>query len=268
MKFLSKLNSVSTVKRYSEVKGFKSLPLGEVWRGLFLCLLTIISLQTFAQDAVMNDANAKKRNLSGSFSAIKVSDGIDLYLSQGNEESIAVSASDPKYLERFKTVVDNGVLKIYYDNNSMIWNDNGKRKLKAYVSFKIMEKLQASSGASVDAKNILNLAYLEMHLTSGSQFTGEVKIGEMTVDQNSGSEINITGSVEKIKVDLSSGALFKGYDLNAEYCEAKASSGGEVRINVNKELAAKASSGGGIKYKGNASIKDLNVSSGGVVKKS
>ena len=107
-----------------------------------------------------------------------------------------------------------------------------------------------------------------MHFSSGAQFTGEVKIGEMTVDQSSGSEINITGSTEKIKVDLSSGAVFKGYDLNAEYCEAKASSGGEARINVNKELAAKASSGGGIKYKGNASIKDLNVSSGGMVKKS
>ena len=235
---------------------------------LLFSFLTIISLHSFAQDAVMNDANAEKRNLSGSFSAIKVSDGVDLYLSQGNEESIAVSASEQKYLDRFKTVVDNGVLKIYYDNSAMIWNGNDKRKLKAYVSFKMLEKLQASSGASVDTKNILNLAYLEMHFSSGAQFTGEVKIGEMTVDQSSGSEINITGSVEKIKVDLSSGAVFKGYDLNAEFCEAKASSGGEARINVNKELAAKASSGGGIKYKGNAFIKDLNVSSGGMVKKS
>ena len=268
MKFLSKLNSGSTVKRLSEVKGFKSLPLGETWRGLFLSLLTIISLQTFAQDAVINDANVEKRSLSGSFTAIKVSDGIDLYLSQGNTESIAVSASDPKYLERFKTVVDNGVLKIYYDNSAVIWNSNDRRKLKAYVSFKMLEKLNASSGASVDAKNILNLAYLDMHLSSGAQFNGEVKIGEMSVDQNSGSEVNITGSVEKIKVNMSSGAIFKGYDLNAEYCEAKASSGGEARVNVNKELAAKASSGGGIKYKGNASIKDLDVSSGGVVKKS
>jgi hypothetical protein len=235
---------------------------------IILSLLTIISLHSFAQDAVVNDANAEKRTLSGSFSAIKVSDGIDLYLSQGNEESIAVSASEQKYLDRFKTVVDNGVLKIYYDNSTMIWNGNEKRKLKAYVSFKTLERLQASSGASVDAKNTFKLDKLEMHFSSGAQFNGEVNIGDMNVDQNSGSEINITGSAEKLKVDLSSGALFKGYELNAEYCEAKASSGGEVRINVNKELAAKASSGGGIKYRGNASITDLNVSSGGVVKKS
>jgi len=235
---------------------------------LFLSLLTIISLQLYAQDAVMNDANAEKRSLSGSFSAIKVSDGIDLFLSQGNEESVAVSASEPKYLERLKTEVANGVLKIYYDNSGVIWNSNNKRKLRAYVSFKMLEKLQGSSGASIDAKNILNLAYLDMHLSSGAQFTGEVKIGEMKIDQNSGSEINVTGSVEKIKIDMSSGAIFKGYDLNAEYCEAKASSGGEARISVNKELAAKASSGGSIRYKGNTSIKDLDVSSGGVVKKS
>jgi len=235
---------------------------------IILSLLTIISLQSFAQDAVLSDANAEKRSLSGSFSAIKVSDGIDLYLSQGNEESIAVSASEQKYLDRFKTVVDNGVLKIYYDNSTLIWNGNEKRKLKAYVSFKTLERLQASSGASVDAKSTLKLEKLEMHMSSGSQFTGEVNIGNMNVDQSSGSEITITGNADKLKVDLSSGAVFKGYELNAEYCEAKASSGGEARINVNKELAAKASSGGGIKYKGNASITDLNVSSGGMVKKS
>ena len=81
------------------------------------------------------------------------------------------------------------------------------------------------------------------------------------------SEISISGKAAKLKVDVSSGAIFKGYDLASEYCDAKASSGGGARITVSKELAAKASSGGGVRYKGGAVIKDLDVSSGGVVKK-
>ena len=72
---------------------------------------------------------------------------------------------------------------------------------------------------------------------------------------------------EKIDIEVSSGAIFKGFDFAVDYCNAKASSGGAVRIAVQKELSAKANSGGGIRYKGDAVIKDIDISSGGIVKK-
>jgi len=234
---------------------------------IFLSLCTLLSLQLFAQDVVVNDANAEKRTLSGSFTAIQVSDGVELMLSKGDVESIAVSASDPKYLEKFRTEVVGNTLKIYYDNKGMVWNGNERRKLKAYVSFKLIDKLQASSGSQVTCKNVLKLAVLDMKLTSGSRFDGEVNIGQLTTDQNSGSEINLTGTAENLKAEVSSGAILKGFDLQTEFCEAKATSGGGIRITVNKELNAKANSGGGIRYKGNGVIKEVDVNSGGVVKR-
>lgn len=235
---------------------------------LFLSFITLLSLQLFAQDVVVNDANAEKRTLSASFNAITVSDGIELLLTQGSNESVAVSASDAKYMDRLKTEVVDGTLKIYYDNKAMIWNGNEKRKLKAYVSFKNMEQLKGSSGSDVKMKSVLAVDNLKMHFSSGAQFTGELDVKELEVSQNSGSEVNTTGKVDNLKTDLSSGAIFKGYDLSVNFCDAKASSGGEVRITVNKELAAKASSGGSIRYKGDGVVKDINVSSGGSVKKS
>jgi hypothetical protein len=235
---------------------------------LFIAFIMLISLKGFAQDRIeVNDANAQKRTLTSGFSAITVSDGISLYLTQGNEESIAVSASEEKYMERFKTIVENGTLKIYYDNSGINWISSGKRKLKAYVSFKSIDKIHASSGADVILKSTVSVNKLQCTLTSGSRFTGQVDIGEMEVSQNSGSEIEISGKTDKLQVDVSSGALFKGYDMAVDFCQAKASSGGGVRITVNKELNAKANSGGGIRYKGNAVVKDLSVDSGGVVKK-
>ena len=234
---------------------------------LFILLITCLSLNAFAQDETIDDANAEKRTLTESFNAITVSDGVDLYLTQGNEESIAVSASDEKYMERFKTEVENGTLKIFFESKGLTWLHTDKRKLKAYVSFKTLEKLNASSGTSVLIKGIIKVDKLVCAVTSGAHFTGEVNIGDMEVDQNSGSTFDITGKAEKLKVEVSSGAIFKGYELAVNFCEAKATSGGGVRINVIKELIAKANSGGGIRYKGNAVIKDLNVNSGGMVKK-
>jgi Putative auto-transporter adhesin, head GIN domain len=235
---------------------------------LFLSLITLISLSAFAQEkTVINDANAQKRAITESFTGISVSDGVDLYLTQGNEESVAVSASDEKYLERFKTEVVDGVLKIYYDTKGINWSANDRRKLKAYVSFKTLDKLHASGGADVEVKGNLDAENLEMKFTSGSAFNGKLKAKDVTVEQNSGSSINISGSATNFKVDISSGAIFKGFDLAVDYCDAKASSGGGVRITINKELSAKANSGGGVKYKGDAVIKEINVNSGGSVKK-
>ena len=235
---------------------------------LFISLITFMSLSTFAQDkTIVNDANAEKRSLSSAFTAITVSDGVDLYLTQGTEESIAVSASEQKYMDRFKTVVEEGNLKIYFDNKGLNWLGSERRKLKAYVSFKTLEKLHASSGAGVNMKSLLTVNKLECSFTSGAQFTGEVNIAQLTVSQNRGSSFEISGKTGELQVDVSSGAIFKGYELAVDFCEAKASSGGGVRITVNKELNAKANSGGGIRYKGAAVIKDLNVSSGGMVKK-
>ena len=235
----------------------------------FLTLISFVcSFAVAAQNSsTFSDPNARARTINGSFTAISISDGIELFLTSGTEESVAVSFSDEKYDEKFKTEVDNGILKIFYDNKSVNWSSNKKRELKAYVSFVTLNKLTASGGASVKLPLALNVSNLEMKFSSGSVFSGELKVGDLSVEQNSGSLINLSGKAEKISIDVSSGANFKGYEFNAGYCDAKASSGAGIRITVEKELNAKANSGGGIHYKGTAVIKEVNVNSGGIVKK-
>ena len=229
---------------------------------LFLFLLAGI---TASAQKVVNDENAVKRDVK-SFHAIKVSEGIDLFLSQGNEEAVAVSASEPKYRERIVTEVDNGVLKIYYDReNNWFSNNSDRKKLKAYVSFKELDMLKGSSGADISVDGSVNVSKLDINLSSGASFTGKVDVKDLSVDQSSGAGSDFTGKVTNLTVETSSGAIFRGYDLATDYCTAKASSGGAVRVTVNKELSAKASSGGGIHYKGNGVIRDVDTGSGGSV---
>src|SRR5262245_19200305 len=102
-----------------------------------LIVLTILvtAIQLQAQKAI-NDPNDQVRNAKG-FHAIKVSGAVDLYLSQGDEEVVVVSAREIKYRDRIKTSVENGVLKISYDGEGWNWWKNSPNKqLKAYVSFK------------------------------------------------------------------------------------------------------------------------------------
>ena len=236
---------------------------------LLFLIVSMISLSAFAQETkVINDANAVTRTVSGSFTGISVSSGIDLYLTQGNEEAVAVSASEQKHLDRLITEVVNGTLKIYYDNKGVTWKSGGKANLKAYVSFKTLKKLYVSAGADVIVNGSIKADKLDMQVTSGAEFTGAINAKELVAEVNSGAAMKVTGGADKFTINVSSGADFKGYDFAVDYCDAKASSGGAVHITINKELVAKASSGGDIHYKGAGLISDIHTSSGGTVKKS
>lgn len=231
-----------------------------------LCTLLFFVAATFAQTTTVHDDNAQVRNV-GSFHAIKVSTGIHLYLKQGNNTAVAVSASSQDVVRRIKTEVENGTLKIYVDMHGLN-NWNGKNKnMKAYVTIKDIDGLDASSGAFAETDGTVNAGNLKISLSSGAQLNGNFTADKVWVDQSSGSQSTIKGKVGDVDIRTSSGAQMSGYDLVSETCKADASSGSQIEITVNKTLDASASSGGGIDYKGSASITNVSNSSGGRVKK-
>ena len=235
---------------------------------LFFAILACCVLSAaFAQNGVIRDPNAQTRTASG-FHAIKVSNGIHLYLVQGNEEAVAVSASDKQYRDHIRTEVENGVLKIYYDNDSWkFWESDNRKNLKAYVSFKMLDRLKASSGSRVEVDGSIRSDNLAMDFSSGSNFKGKVNVKELKVEQNSGAETFIGGMASSLRIQASSGSSMKGYELETDQCDANTSSGASVHVTVKKELNASASSGSEIYYKGTGVIRDLSTSSGGEVSK-
>jgi hypothetical protein len=232
---------------------------------LFAVYLLSFSLAFSQENTVVYDKNAQVRTVSA-FKAIKVSSGIQLYLKQGNSEGVAVSAEENEYRDKIKTVVENGVLKIYYDNESWFqemksWN----KKLKAYVTIRTLEKLNASAGASVKIDGKMKSDKLSIDLSSGSMLRGELEAYEIAVDQSSGSIADVSGTTINVKVDASSGSIFRGYDLSAANGDVDGSSGAVIQVTVQKEMKAEASSGAGVRYKGDGVIRSVSTSSGGSV---
>jgi hypothetical protein len=236
---------------------------------LFSLLFFAVLVSAASAQKTINDANAEKRNVSG-YHAIEVSGGIDLYLSQGNE-SVAVSASETKFRDRIKTEVKNGVLKIFYEhnNNSNIKIDIewGNRKLKAYVSFKDLDKLEGSGGSDIMVDGAIKVNTLDLGVSGGSDFEGKVEANDLKVDASGGSDVKISGTVNKLDIDASGGSDFKGYDLATDICNLDASGGSDIYITVNKELSAEASGGSDVFYKGNGSIREMKSSGSSSIKK-
>ena len=208
----------------------------------FFGLLLMLGLITTASaQKTIRDANAQKRNVSG-FHAIEVSGGIDLYLSQG-EEAVAVSAAKDEYRDKIITEVKNGVLKIWFDWKNNLRIDWTNRKLKAYVSFKNLDAIEASGGSDVDVDGSIRTAKLDLQISGGSDFDGKIESDELKVSASGGSDVKISGRTTRLTIDASGGSDFGSYEFAADICNIEASGGSDVHVTVNKELSANASGG-------------------------
>jgi len=145
---------------------------------LFVLLLSAFSLHSFAQ-TVINDKNAVIRNVS-SFSDINVSGGIEIYLSQGNDYALAVSASEDKYRDEIKTEVRNGVLNISFNGSHL--NFSGDRKLRAYISFKTLESIQASGASDAIINGTFKVNSAKIKLSGACEIKGAIDIENLQLD--------------------------------------------------------------------------------------
>lgn len=185
-----------------------------------------------------------ERTVNGTYDQIEVSRGLDVYLTQGDNQSISVQA-DENLHDIIKTEIEGNVLKIYAEENISF-----SQALKVKVTFKNISRISASSGSDVYSTNTITNESLKLSTSSGSDMTLNVETNSLECEASSGSDLNLTGSTVTFSAQASSGSDIDARKLNAETSHVKAASGADIIVNTSKELIAKASSGGGVSYIG------------------
>jgi len=225
-----------------------------------MLIVMLMSTVLFAQKTI-NDPNAESRNLTG-FHAIRISNAFDVYISQGNEDAVAISASKPEYKAKIITKVENGVLIIRFDDDKKFWKGwNGdKQKLTAYISVKKLDRLNVSGACDVFLEGGISAEELDIDLSGASDLKGKIDAKKLSFDISGASDATISGNAAELKVDASGASDFKGFDLVTNYCTAGASGASSVNITVNKELSAHASGASSVRFKGEGLIRDIKTS--------
>ncbi len=202
----------------------------------------------------------QERTITEQFSKVKVSMGIDLYLSQGDNVKLTVEADD-NIIDLLLTEVKGDVLHVYFDKNI------GKvESKKVYLTMSDINSLSASSGADIVTKTKMIADKLNISASSGAGIEAEIETKELVCKSSSGSDIELKGRSEKGNFDASSGSDIDAGDLIVSHAIAESSSGADIEITANKSLTADASSGGDINYKGKPKEKNIEKSSGGSVR--
>ena len=202
---------------------------------------------------------SEDRSISSNFDAIKVQQGIQLYLKQGTNTDISVEA-DENIIDLLITEVRDNQLKIYFEKN--VYRAKARN---VYLTVDDISRIRASSGSRVKAENTMQLSSLDLDASSGAVIKMYVNADEVTAESSSGADIDVFGKTEKFSARASSGSSIDADELESGDTRARASSGAHINVNVSGFLTAKASSGGDIDYEGNPTGIDKSTSSGGSV---
>lgn len=219
-------------------------------------MLMVLSIS--AQKTI-NDPNAVVREAKN-FTAISISNAFDVYLTQSNEEeAVAVSAGESKDRDLITVEVKNGILYIGLKKDGWKWM-RGNKKLKAYISFRKIDKLDVSGASDVYIQGTITADNLKIDLSGASNLRGKMDTKKMTIDLSGASDMTVSGRSSQLTVDASGASKFKGAELVTDFCNARATGASDIRITVNKELSAHASGASDVKYRGEGVIRDIKTS--------
>lgn len=226
-------------------------------------IISVLSLSSVSSaqiwETVRGDGNVvSKERKTSSFTGIRVSSGIDVYLKQGNNIFVEVEA-DENLHEYILTEVKGDVLHVYVDRVNI---RQAERK-RVYVTMDEINSISTSSAGDVTGETPIKAEDLELSASSAGNITIDVTADEIEVDISSSGDITLSGEANVLDADLSSAGDLNAFKLKVKEAEVSASSAGDADINVSEKLTARSSSAGDINYMGNPKNVDAHSSSAG-----
>ena len=222
--------------------------------------LFIFNSCIFTGPSLKGNGNVVEENRTVSdFEEIKVSRGMNVYLSQGDFTKVVVRA-DENLLDAIETRREGDALVITASRNI-----RKARDLKVFVTVPHISLVKTSSGSNVYSETVIRSKDLELSGSAGSNIKLEIEAGSLEVSLTAGSNADLQGEAEEFFGKASAGSNLKARGLSAGKCKVKTNSGANIWITVTSDLEAHASSGGNIFYNGEPEFTDIEKNSGGNV---
>lgn len=224
---------------------------------------TLLLLVVGVTNTVVLAQNSKNVSVKA-FDEITVSSGIDLYITQGNNEALTIKGDD----ELIKNVIveQNGTALVIKYKEGLNWGRMFKgQSIKAYLNYKSIKSLTASGGSDVYTQNNLKAQTLSLRASGGSDLKLTLTVKDLSLTISGGSDAELKGSGENLIATASGGSDIDAFGYVVNNARVTASGGSDANINVNKALEAGASGGSDVNYKGSAVLKKTSSSKSGDV---
>lgn len=234
-----------------------------------MMLLTLSYTGVKAQTKGNGEVSTQEREVP-SFDAIKVGCAINLYISQGDKQSVKV-VTDENLQDRITTKVANGTLNLSCDNVK------NASKMDVYVTAVNLSKIDASGASKVTGEGPLKSDNFGLYMSGAAMATLNIETGTFN-NETSGAAINtitltaktantevsgagnltIKGTAEKHNTEVSGAGNLKALEFITDNTDAEVSGAGNAKLMARKTLKADLSGAGNITYFDKDDIKKIS----------
>lgn len=262
-------------------------------------MIRIINYTILLLVSLLTKAQVTENRTIGNFTKIKVSQGIEVFFTQGELKSLQIETDNKENLSYLKTELEGNTLKLFIDskNVSKEIGTQQKRKKNKYnsVNFEFIKivvtapnvnEFLASSSGSIQFENEIVNNEIKLKTSSSGSIIGNVNsknviieasssgeiISKLKADKvetkiSSAGEVTLSGTATTAEIEASSSGDVKAKELDVINAYVSASSAGNIEFTVLETLDAKASSYGKIWYYGNPTKVYIETSSSGKITK-
>jgi len=222
---------------------------------LLAAVLLVSTSYSFSKSHTVVKVNSSEiidRHLSG-FNGVHVAGPFDVYITQGNTESVKVEAP-ADMMDRILTEVNDGVLKVYskHDNwNWGLWWGNHK-KIVIYVTAKDLNTINISGSGDVYFKEGIKTSSLKLRISGSGDMLGKVDVKTLESSIYGSGDMKLSGRAETSTVRVVGSGDFTARNLETVNSQVRVSGSGDAEINASERVDAAVNGSGDVRYTGAA----------------
>jgi len=194
-----------------------------------------------------------------SFDGIGLAISGDVYLKQGNRQSVKIEAQQ-NIIDNLLTKVENGTWKIKFDKNVRQHED-----VKIWITVPNLKKVSVSgSGDVIGESAFKNLDDLSLAVSGSGKIQLDADSKSSSIAVSGSGKMKLAGQTAKCSIAISGSGDIDAFDLASQTCSVVISGSGDASVNASDDLNVVIAGSGDVLYKGNARVKSKISGSGDV----
>lgn len=184
----------------------------------------------------------------------------NLYLKQGDEESLTIEAED-NIIPAIRTEVHGRRLEIGHERGA--WrNIRPTKPLNFYLTVKELHEVELSGSGSIEAEMLRTDSLTVSISGSGDARIEQIEGDELATRISGSGSLRAAGRVTRQTITISGSGDYRADDLVTETCSVTVSGSGHADLRVAEKLDVVISGAGSIRYIGSPSIHKVVSGSG------
>ncbi|MGZ4057297.1 MAG: head GIN domain-containing protein [Bacteroidia bacterium] len=200
-----------------------------------------------------NGKQTSQNRDTGPFNQIEIEGVFNVYLSQGDKESVKVE-TDENIQPLILTTVKDNVLSVKMKDSTSI---NKMKKINIFISLVDISKLSSTGVGSLKCSQKLNLKNLEFMSKGVGATDLKLSVEKLTVHSEIVGALMLSGDAKEVVINHNGVGIIQAFDLKAEKLSLRSDGIGSAEVYASKELNINSSGLGGVKYKGNPEVKNI-----------